>query len=124
MGPWDVCRKVFNSSDHKGMSLIDKSDLFFHDYSLGPLFVQENYLSAVPKVGENDKRKHMLLVSKAADSLCQGDLVEATIRSRNSWNLLPVQVSPTFSMQFIIRFESCIFLSLKTFLLSQHGKKN
>ena len=97
MGPWDVCRKVFNSSDHKGMSLIDKSDLFFHDYSLGPLFVQENYLSAVPKVGENDKRKHMLLVSKAADSLCQGDLVEATIRSRNSWNLLPVQVSPVFS---------------------------
>jgi len=91
MGPWDVCRKVFSSTDHKSMSLMDKSDLFFHDYSLGPLFVQENYLSAVPKVGENDKKKHMLLLSKASDSLCDGDLVEATIRSRNSWNLLPVQ---------------------------------
>ena len=110
MGPWDVCRKVLNSSDHKGMSLMDKSDLFFHDYSLGPLFVQENYLSAVPKVGENDKRKHMLLVSKAADSLCQGDLVEATIRSRNSWNLLPVQVSPVFSSFFSI-LSPILFLS-------------
>ena len=33
----------------------------------------------------------MLLLSKASDSLCDGDLVESTIRSRNSWNLLPVQ---------------------------------
>jgi len=91
MGPWDVCRKVFSASDHKTMSLMDKSDLFFHDYSLGPLFVQENYLNALPNVGENDKKKHMLLLSKASDSLCNGDLVEATIRSRNSWNLLPTQ---------------------------------
>jgi len=91
MGPWDVCRKVFSASDHKSMSLMDKSDLFFHDYSLGPLFVQENYLNAVPSVGENDKKKHMLLLSKASDSLCDGDLVEATLRSRNSWNLLPTQ---------------------------------
>merc|ERR1711983_314217 len=44
MGPWDVVRKVFSKSEHSKMSLIDKSDLFFHDYSLGPLFVQENYL--------------------------------------------------------------------------------
>ena len=33
----------------------------------------------------------MELVSKAADSFCEGDLVSATIRSKNSWNLLPVQ---------------------------------
>ena len=52
MGPWDVCRKVFSASDHQTMSLMDKSDLFFHDYSLAPLFVQENYLNAVPNVGE------------------------------------------------------------------------
>ena len=52
MGPWDVCRKVFSASDHAHMSLMDKSDLFFHDYSLAPLFVQENYLSVKPKAGE------------------------------------------------------------------------
>ena len=30
------------------MTLNDKSDLFFHDYSFGPLFVQENYVHVTP----------------------------------------------------------------------------
>lgn len=48
LGPWEVVRKVFSAEEHKRMSLNDKADLFFHDYSLGPLFVQQNYLSVVP----------------------------------------------------------------------------
>ena len=48
VGPWDVCKKVFNAEDQKKMSLYDKSDLYFHDYNLAGLFVQENYLSATP----------------------------------------------------------------------------
>jgi replication factor C subunit 1 len=39
---------VFSAQDQKSMSLNDKSDLFFHDYSIGPLFVQENYLAVHP----------------------------------------------------------------------------
>lgn len=50
LGPWEVVRKVFSAEEHKSMSLADKADLFFHDYSLGPLFVQQNYLQVVPKV--------------------------------------------------------------------------
>ena len=57
MGPWDVCRKVFTAAEHKGMSLIDKADLFFHDYSIGPLFNQENYLAATPEAANYDKKK-------------------------------------------------------------------
>lgn len=50
MGPFDVCRKVFVAGDETAnMSLMDKSDLFFHDYSLAPLFVQENYVHVRPK---------------------------------------------------------------------------
>lgn len=49
LGPWDVVRKVFTESEHKTMNIHDKSALFFHDYSISPLFVQENYLSVVPK---------------------------------------------------------------------------
>lgn len=48
LGPWEVVRKVFSAEEHKSMTLNDKADLFFHDYSLGPLFVQQNYLSVVP----------------------------------------------------------------------------
>ena len=39
-----------------------------------------------------NKRDVMKLVSKAADSFCDGDLVDRTIRSRNAWGLLPTQV--------------------------------
>lgn len=50
LGPWDVVRKVFSADEHKTMSFADKSDLFFNDYSMGPLFVQQNYLSVAPHV--------------------------------------------------------------------------
>jgi len=49
LGPWEVVRKVFTADEHKHMSLADKSDLFFHDYSLAPLFVQQNYLQVSPQ---------------------------------------------------------------------------
>lgn len=48
LGPWEVVRKVFSAEEHKRMTLNDKSDLFFHDYSMGPLFVQQNYLMVSP----------------------------------------------------------------------------
>ena len=47
-GPWDVLRKVFSKEEHKKMSIYDKCDLFFYDYSIAPLFVQENYLNVQP----------------------------------------------------------------------------
>ena len=88
VGPWDVCRKVFSAEDHKNMSFIDKSDLYFHDYNLSGLFVQENYLSSKPTAAGGDKKKLMELVSKAADSIATGDLVDKTIRSGMNWGLL------------------------------------
>lgn len=32
----------------RGLNLMEKSNLFFQDYSLGPLFVQENYVRVKP----------------------------------------------------------------------------
>ena len=89
MGPWDVCKKVFNKEDHKTMSFYDKSDLYFYDYNLAGLFVQENYLQSKPAAAGGDKKKLMELVSKAADSIAQGDLVEKGTRSGMNWSLLP-----------------------------------
>ncbi|XP_069058165.1 replication factor C subunit 1 [Pleurodeles waltl] len=92
MGPFDVARKVFvtgEETDH--MTLIDKSDLFFHDYSLAPLFVQENYIHVKPVAAGGNMKKHLLLLSKAADSICDGDLVDKQIRTKQMWSLLPTQ---------------------------------
>ncbi|XP_069833636.1 replication factor C subunit 1 isoform X3 [Dendropsophus ebraccatus] len=92
MGPFDVVRKVFVSGEETAhMTLIDKSDLFFHDYSMAPLFVQENYVHVKPAAAGGNMKKHLLLLSKAADSICDGDLVDRVIRSKQVWSLLPTQ---------------------------------
>ncbi|NXJ06398.1 RFC1 factor, partial [Odontophorus gujanensis] len=92
LGPFDVVRKVFAAGEEASrMSLIDKSDLFFHDYSLAPLFVQENYVHVKPAAAGGDLKKHLMLLSRAADSICDGDLVDKQIRSKQNWNLLPTQ---------------------------------
>ncbi|KAG2465355.1 RFC1 factor, partial [Polypterus senegalus] len=92
MGPFDVCRKVFITGEETAhMTLIDKSDLFFHDYSLVPLFVQENYVHVKPVAAGGNLKKHLTLLSKAADSICDGDLVDKQIRRNQMWSLLPTQ---------------------------------
>lgn len=91
MGPWDVVRKVFSAEEHKSMNIIDKCDLFFYDYNISPLFVQENYLAAVPHDVEGSKWKTFERYSLAADSIRIGDIVSAKIRSTNNWSLLPAQ---------------------------------
>ncbi|XP_048704503.2 replication factor C subunit 1 isoform X1 [Caretta caretta] len=92
LGPFDVVRKVFAAGEETArMSLIDKSDLFFHDYSLAPLFVQENYVHVKPVAARGNMIKHLMLLSRAADSICDGDLVDRQIRSKQNWNLLPTQ---------------------------------
>ena len=36
--------------------------------------------------------KHLSQLSRAADSLCDGDLVDKCVRSGGQWGLLPTQV--------------------------------
>jgi replication factor C subunit 1 len=91
LGPWDVIRKVFSSHEHSGMSVNDKASLFFQDYSMGPLFVQENYLRSIPTAATGKPHKLLSLVKDAAASLALGDIVDNAIRRNNAWSLLPVQ---------------------------------
>ncbi|KAJ2943982.1 hypothetical protein O0L34_g8305 [Tuta absoluta] len=88
LGPWEAVRKVFSAEDHKKMSINDKSDLFFYDYSLSPLFVQENYLQVAPHCPKNEVLDR---IAKAADSISLGNLVDSRIRGSQAWSLLPVQ---------------------------------
>ena len=47
---FDAIRKVFVADEETSrMTLIDKSDLFFHDYNFTPLFVHENYIRVKPR---------------------------------------------------------------------------
>ena len=59
-------------------------ELYFHDPSFMPLFIQENYLKTFPaklknEVGPEKELKHLELMDKAASSISDGDLVDSLI---------------------------------------------
>jgi replication factor C subunit 1 len=62
-------------------------DLFFHDYDLMPLFVQENFLNAVPAT--KDPVHAMHLFADASDLVSYGDLVKDQVMKSQDWTLLP-----------------------------------
>lgn len=88
LGSWDVVKQVFSAEEQKRMNFNEKCDLFFHDYNIAPLFVQENYLLVIP---EAPKNKLLEKIAESAESLAMGDIVENCIRSNNAWSLLSIQ---------------------------------
>ena len=91
LGHWDVVKKVFSAEEHRGMSIHDKTGLFFHDYSFGPLFNQELYPMVTPDAAGGSKIKTLDLIGRTAECFSQTDLIEKQIRSQNAWSLLPVE---------------------------------
>ncbi|XP_065174937.1 replication factor C subunit 1-like isoform X2 [Sycon ciliatum] len=89
MSPFEVVRRVF-SPDTVKKPISDQLDLFFQDYSLMPLFVQEMYPKVRPRAA-NSQLKTLDCLANAAESISRSDLVERTIRSSNNWGLLQLQ---------------------------------
>jgi replication factor C subunit 1 len=97
--PFELCRLSF-SDELRQKSLIDKIEIFFYDYQLMPLLIQENYLQCLPTLSPLDQQKrkitdleHLTLLAKAAENMCIGDVCSQMIYGRNeSWSLLPYQV--------------------------------
>ncbi|CZT24794.1 related to replication factor C, subunit RFC1 (large subunit) [Ramularia collo-cygni] len=105
--PWDMVGKIlggglFNPSANS--SLNDKTELYFNDHEFAPLMLQENYLGTNPQRSNqhngNPKRKRLSeldLVSKAADSISDGDLVDRMIHgSQQQWSLMPAHAIFSF----------------------------
>lgn len=110
LGPFDVAPKLFNysnSSTEKSKLFNEKLQYFFVDYSMMPLFVQENYLKIKPigtKKGFKDKElSDLCKMSEAANSISEGDLISSNIYTNQSFELLPAfgaisSVRPCFLM--------------------------
>ncbi|KAK5715829.1 DNA replication factor C complex subunit Rfc1 [Elasticomyces elasticus] len=105
--PWDMVAKIlggglFNPASKS--SLNDKQELYFNDHEFAPLMLQENYLGTSPQrtnvYNDNAKKKKLAtldLVSKAADSISDGDLVDRMIHgSQQQWSLMPVHAMFSF----------------------------
>lgn len=93
--PFELCRLSF-SHELRQKSLSDKIEIFFFDYQLMPLLIQENYLQCQPTLSSAEKltaTQHLRLLAKASESMCIGDVCSQMIYSKNeSWSLLPYQV--------------------------------
>ncbi|CAD5210611.1 unnamed protein product [Bursaphelenchus xylophilus] len=73
----------------KDTDLRRKRELFFSDYSMMPLFVQENYLAV--RSTEFDRSEQLAAMAKAASCIAYGDQMSKFIRQSQNWSLLPAQ---------------------------------
>lgn len=105
--PWDMVGKILNGSmfnPANNSSLNDKQELYFNDHDFAPLMLQENYLGTKPtrsgKYNAQPKKKALAdldLISKAADSISDGDLVDRMIHgSQQQWSLMPTHAMFSF----------------------------
>ncbi|KAL1939716.1 hypothetical protein VTO73DRAFT_9749 [Trametes versicolor] len=99
MTPFGVINKMLGPqmfSPTSRETLGDKIELYFHDPSFVPLFMQENYLKTQPSRirntdGPEKTLKHLELMYKAAESLSDGDIVDSLIHGPNQyWSLMPL----------------------------------
>jgi len=85
---FEAVRTLFSASEEsQKMTIHEKTELFFSDYDLVPLFVQENYLNVEPAKAKS-KIDHLELISRTADLLSLGDTIDRQIRSEQNWSLL------------------------------------
>lgn len=88
---WDLVPKLFLAQNYEHATLSDKMDLYFYDYQFLPLMVQENYVRCTNPVlaraapGQFVTKpmmdvRLMELLSSAADSISDGDLIDNVMR--------------------------------------------
>ncbi|RHZ80484.1 hypothetical protein Glove_135g21 [Diversispora epigaea] len=105
MNLWEMAYMILGTSTwnpRNKSSLNDKLDLYFLESDLLPLMIQENYLKVKPEratgfVKHNEGNPHFLeqlvtmeALSKAADCISDGDLVDRMIHgTQQHWSLMP-----------------------------------
>ncbi|KAG0047119.1 hypothetical protein BGZ83_007755 [Gryganskiella cystojenkinii] len=95
MNPFQIAEQLLVESNFRGQSLPDMFDAYFNDYQLAPLMIQENYVRMNPTEakGQNFELDAIELMSKAADSLSESDLVGNMINGGQQWSLMPVHAA-------------------------------
>lgn len=103
MNPFEACKQVFQNETNSKVprTFLDKLDLFFTDYSLMPLLIQENYLNIHPsglkgKDKKEKERHHLELLEESIESLIQCDRIGKILRTSNNWYLNNINLSNIF----------------------------
>lgn len=108
MSTFDVTSKLFSRDTFRNSNINDKIDLYFQDFSMIPLMVQQNYINMQPAflaesglTGKQYKAKQAELFFQAADSISRANLVESLAQRESSWSMMPLHavlstVTPCF----------------------------
>ncbi|CAD8135885.1 unnamed protein product [Paramecium octaurelia] len=78
---FNAALSLLNRNQRRQMSLRDMLDMFFLDYDLIPLIIQDSYILSHHQ-DIND-------VAKAAELIAEGDIISKKIRRDQQWSLMP-----------------------------------
>ncbi|KAI9031598.1 replication factor RFC1 C terminal domain-containing protein [Phycomyces nitens] len=96
---FDIPSALMSSKSWDEKTISEKSDVYFQDYMMAPLMIAENYLKCEPdhsltrnmgtKQGPNVT--NLMLMAAAADSIADGDVIDAAMHGRTQdWTLMPI----------------------------------
>ena len=103
--PWDIVNKILGGgmfASSSTSSLNDKIELYFNDFEMSSLMLQENYLGTNPILanmysGREKSFKLLELADRAAEGISDGDLVDRMIHgSQQQWSLMPTHAVFSF----------------------------
>jgi len=103
--PFDACGMILGG--HK-TDFNERYNSFFIDYSLVPLLVQQNYVDSsqagISRMPGKDAADKLDLLSKAADSVSEMELLGAQVRGNDQhWELLPSQAALSLRVGSIVQ---------------------
>ena len=84
---FDAAKELLNSKSHT-YPFRKLLDLYFIDYDLIPLLIQENYLSTFPSQNFKSKKEELESISIASDLISESDVIDKRIRSQMDWRML------------------------------------
>ncbi|KAI9361124.1 replication factor RFC1 C terminal domain-containing protein [Pilaira anomala] len=95
---FEIPGALFSADSWRSKNLNEKANIYFHDYTLANLIIQENYLKCKPERARTptgnpieEACNEMELMSQAADAIADGDLVDSMIHgSVQQYSLMPV----------------------------------
>ncbi|KAJ3126974.1 hypothetical protein HK098_006941 [Nowakowskiella sp. JEL0407] len=131
LGLWTLAERLLDGRSYRNMSFNEKMELYFLDYDMLPLMVQENYLRNTPALAREsakDEKSFRMetinLMSQAASSMSDGELIGSMIRGGQHWSLMNVHnVFSCVRPSFFIHGQKAGQLGFSSYL-GQLSKKN
>ena len=87
MNNFQACLKLLDPKQAKQLSIREKLEIFFLDYPIMPLFVQESYLHCYSNY--KNSPEEMFKAADAAEFVSLGDVIADQVMVKQQWSLMP-----------------------------------